>query len=147
MGDFYRRHLPHWIPANKTIFLNWRLTAGHFLAEERIASIVAGAILFGHPARYHLHAWVVMPDHVLMILEPEIELASITCWLKGRTARKANRILGRSGKFWQDESFDHWIRSDAEYWMLVRYVHDNPVRAGLVETASDWRWSSAWQGK
>ncbi len=65
-------------------------------------------------------------------------------WIKGRTGRKANRILGRVGDaFWQAESFDHWIRSEEEFGALVDYVENNPVKAGLVEAAEEWAWSSA----
>jgi hypothetical protein len=83
-------------------------------------------------------------SHVLW--EPRIELDSIMRWLKGRTSRVANRILGRTGlPFWQDESFDHWVRSTEELRDLIDYVEGNPVKAGLAETAAEWLWSSAWQ--
>jgi len=63
---------------------------------------------------------------------------------QGRTSRVANRILGRAGTpFWQDESFDHWVRSAEELQDLIAYVENNPVKAGLVETAEEWKWSSA----
>src|SRR5471030_1612743 len=63
---------------------------------------------------------------------------------QGRTSRVANRILGRAGTpFWQDESFDHWVRSAEELQDLIAYVENNPVKAGLVETAEEWEWSSA----
>jgi hypothetical protein len=56
----------------------------------------------------------------------------------------ANRILGRTGTaFWQDESFDHWIRSGEELQNLIEYVENNPLKAGLVETKEQWPWSSA----
>jgi REP element-mobilizing transposase RayT len=65
-------------------------------------------------------------------------------WLKGRTARKANAILGRTGtSFWQDESFDHWVRSEEELQYLIGYIENNPVKAGLVEAPDQWPWSSA----
>jgi REP element-mobilizing transposase RayT len=107
--------------------------------------MIAEAIVFGDSTRYRLHAWVIMPNHVHIVVEPLRELAAIMHWLKGRTARKANRILGRTDQtFWQDESYDHWIRNATEYQKVVGYVENNPVRAGLVEKAEDWRWSSAW---
>jgi hypothetical protein len=60
------------------------------------------------------------------------------------TARVANQILGRTGTpFWQDESFDHWIRSAVELQYLIEYVENNPLKAGLVEAKEQWRWSSA----
>jgi hypothetical protein len=76
---------------------------------------------------------------------PRIALADILRWLKGRTGRVANRLLGRTGKpFWQDESFDHWVRSEAELQELIGYVEGNPARAKLVEAEDRWPWSSAW---
>jgi REP element-mobilizing transposase RayT len=64
--------------------------------------------------------------------------------LKSRTSRVANQILGRTGKrFWQDESFDHWIRSQEELQELIGYVESNPVKAGLVEAGKEWPWTSA----
>jgi len=69
-------------------------------------------------------------------------------WLKGRTSRVANRILGRTGaSFWQEESFDHWIRNSEEFSYLVQYVENNPLKAGLVEAKEQWRWSSAGWGR
>ena len=130
------------------IFLTWRLAgsappstqnrsnSGPFwLRDERIAAMLVNALHYGETARqfYHLHAWAIMPNHVHVILQPRIELSSVMRWLKGRTGRKANRILGRTGTpFWQDESFDHWIRSVQELLELIKYVEHNPVKAGLV---------------
>jgi REP element-mobilizing transposase RayT len=60
--------------------------------------------------------------------------------LKGYTARLANRTLGCTGApFWQAESYDHWVRNEDEYRRIVRYIESNPVKAGLVEVAEDYR--------
>ncbi len=101
---------------------------------------------YGERARrfYELRAWVVMPNHVHVIFQPHTEYSSIMRWLKGRTSRVANQILGCTGTpFWQNESFDHWIRSAEELSYLIEYVENNPVNAGLVESKEQWRWSSA----
>ncbi len=119
----------------------------HWLADQRVATMVADAIRYGHAVRkiYSLYAWVIMPNHVHVVMEPSQRLPDITRWLKGRTGRSANQILGRTGiPFWQEESYDHWIRSADELNKTIRYVEGNPVRAGLVETAEAWRYSSAW---
>jgi len=116
-----------------------------WLADPEIAAyaeypIVRGAEL----GRYHLHAYVIMPNHVHILLEPRLPLAKITGVLKGVAARDANATLGRSGRpFWQDESFDHWIRNSAEFERVQHYIEWNPVRAGLVARPEDWKWSSA----
>src|SRR6266568_1792403 len=85
-----------------------------------------------------------MPNHVHVIFQPLAEMSKVMRWLKGRTARLSNRILGRTGTtFWQDESFDHWIRSPEEFQDLIAYIENNPVKAGLVDVPRQWRWSSA----
>lgn len=64
--------------------------------------------------------------------------------LKGYTAKRANQILMRTGRsFWQKESYDHLVRNAAERERIRSYIEQNPVRAGLVREASDYRWSSA----
>jgi putative transposase len=63
--------------------------------------------------------------------------------LKSYTANRANELLGREGPFWQDESYDHWVRDIDELERIVNYIRDNPVRASLCESARDWRFSSA----
>ena len=79
---------------------------------------------------------------------PKTSLPVILRWWKGSTARPANLILGRTGEaFWQDESFDHCVRDEAELDRLVRYVEYNPVSAGLAANPRAWRWSSARLGR
>ena len=66
--------------------------------------------------------------------------------LKGASAREANRILSRTGEaFWQAESYDHWVRDETEWNRIANYIEENPVKAGLVRRAADYRWSSAFQ--
>ncbi|MGD0815633.1 MAG: hypothetical protein ABSA83_18730 [Verrucomicrobiota bacterium] len=62
------------------------------------------------------------------------------------TSRRAKQLLGiREGRFWQPESYDHWIRNDSEAARISRYIRNNPVIAGLCAQPEDWRWSSAWR--
>jgi REP element-mobilizing transposase RayT len=98
---------------------------------------------------YELEAWVLMPNHVDLLILPKAPVPVIMRWLKGSTARRANLLLGRTGQpFWQDESFDHWVRNNTEFDRIVRYIQENPVTAGLVSSAELWLWSSAgWQAK
>jgi REP element-mobilizing transposase RayT len=117
-----------------------------WLQDARVARVVADALLYGEIGRqfYQLRAWVIMPNHVHVALRPKTSMPVITRWLKGSTARQANRILGRTGEaFWQDESFDHRVRDEAELGRIVRYVEQNPVNAGLIARPSAWPWSSA----
>ena len=85
-----------------------------------------------------------MANHVHVLLTPHVEMKKVTRAIKSYSARKANQILGRTGEpFWQDESYDHWIREDEEMNRIIRYIEWNPVKARLVERIEDWPWSSA----
>ena len=145
---FYRRHLPHWQPDGAALFVTWRLhdPGARWLGDEAIAHCIVDALHYGEQELhlYHLQAWVVMINHVHMLINPEAPVAKITKTLKGYTARQANKLLNRTGQpFWQEESFDHWVRGPDEFEQIVRYIEQNPVAAGLVSHAQAWRWSSA----
>jgi REP element-mobilizing transposase RayT len=117
-----------------------------WLSNPRIARLVVDAIGSGENQKqlYELPAWVVMPNHVHLLMLPLVGLPRITHWIKGRTAREANLLLGRTGEpFWQDESYDHWVRSEKEFNRIVSYIEANPVSARLAARPEDWPWSSA----
>jgi putative DNA methylase len=116
-----------------------------------VASIVEDALLNRYAKLYVLWAYVVMANHVHVSVQPKkdpsgqyLQLGDITQRLKGYTSREANKIIGQTGKaFWQIESFDHWARDDAEFYRIISYIENNPVKAGLVSKPEDWTWSSA----
>jgi REP element-mobilizing transposase RayT len=82
-----------------------------------------------------------------MLLCPKEPLRVITHWLKGRTAREANKLLGRTGlPFWRDESWDHYLRMADQIGRTANYIERNPVSAKLAARPEAWRWSSAWAG-
>ena len=84
--------------------------------------------------------------HVHLLLQPRRELTEVTRAIKSSSAREANLILHRSGKpFWQDESYDHWVRDAREFDRIRHYIESNPVIAGLVQDPENWPWSSAGQ--
>ena len=77
--------------------------------------------------------FVVMPNHVHLLAsfaDPEVMQKQCTSWLH-YTAFEINKRLGRSGKFWQQEPFDHLVRSIEQYEYLRRYIADNPKKANL----------------
>jgi putative transposase len=127
-----------------------------WLKDPRIADIVESALLHRYSDLYTLWSYVVMVNHVHVLLRPKPTIDSssddptysplkdITKRLKGYTALEANRLLNRTGKtFWQQESFDHWVRDEGEFYRIVAYIENNPVKAGLVSSPEEWRWSSA----
>jgi putative transposase len=116
-----------------------------YLLRPEIAPIVVRSILRGSSlGHYELRAWVVMANHVHVLLLPLIPPSRLLQSLKGHTAREANLALNRTGqKFWQAESYDHWVRDDTELERIAAYIENNPVRAGLVDRADKYQWSSA----
>jgi type I restriction enzyme R subunit/putative DNA methylase len=121
---------------------------GHFyLRNPQIAKIVVDSIQFGCESlrHYELHAYAVMGNHVHLLITPLVPLSKLQQALKGFTAREANKILGRTGmSFWQRESYDHWVRDAQEFLRIKAYIERNPVKAGMVNCAAAYRWSSAW---
>jgi len=126
--------------------LDMAATGPRWLENERVAQAVADALQYGERqlGLYQLRAWVLMLNHVQILIHPEARLSRITKAIKNHSARLANAILGRTGQpFWQDESYDHGVRTHEEFARIVRYIERNPVAAGLVSRGEDWRWSSA----
>jgi REP element-mobilizing transposase RayT len=124
-------------------------TGPSYLRNEAVAYVVVEAIRYGTSGlgHYELHAYAVMPNHVHLLCTPRVALRVLTNSLKGITAKRANQILGLTGRFWQEESYDHVIRNELEFERVRNYIEENPVRAGLAAHASDFRWSSAWAGR
>jgi putative transposase len=117
-----------------------------WLKDTRVAACVSDCLELGDSKfhQYDLYSFVVMANHVHVLLNPKIELQRITRNLKGITARLCNQILKRTKQsFWQQESYDHWCRDDAEFQRIRGYIARNPVKAGLVAKPEQWPWSSA----
>jgi len=134
-----------------------------WLRDPRIASMLRENLYHHDRSLYVLHSYCIMPNHVHVLLTPDPNhfqtkgsseppvgesldkqspLFRIMHSLKSYTANRANRILNRSGVFWQAESYDHWVRSENELERIVNYIRANPIRAKLVERHEDWYWSS-----
>jgi putative transposase len=125
-------------------FLDQAVTGPIHLKDPRAAKIVEDSLLFGAGDRYELFAWCVMSNHVHVLLTPRRKLSKVTQGIKGYTAHQINGLQDARGRvFWQDESYDHWSRDDAEMLRIIHYIENNPVAAGLCQRADDWSWSSA----
>jgi len=100
----------------------------------------------GDGNRYELHALVVMPDHVHLALTPgkdergTFSIPEIMQEIKSVSAHRIGKETGHVGRVWQEESFDRALRREDDLNAKVRYILDNPVRAGLVCTSSEYRW-------
>ncbi len=132
-----------------------------WLQDQRLAKIVADSVHFHDQASYQLQAFCVMSNHVHIVITPYLNeselqenwddnrlsfssahpsLSRIMHSLKSYTAHECNKILGRTGAFWESESFDHSIRI-GKFEKTINYVIQNPVKAGIVKIWDDWQWS------
>ncbi len=142
----YRRRLPHLQRNSKLVFVTFR-TANHLQLNESARDVVLQHCLHDNGSKFVVYACVVMPDHVHMLFAPLIEgsrlvsLAEILQRIKGSSAHTVNRLLHRSGPVWQDESFDHVLRSSEDLNSTIAYIENNPVRKGLVSRPEDYKWT------
>jgi REP element-mobilizing transposase RayT len=115
-----------------------------FLANPGIAEMIIDAFaMVEGKTLWRIATAVVMPNHLHLLMIGEkanCTLDDCLKLLKGYTGRKANLTLGRSGAFWCSEYFDHWCRTPEKVENVRRYIINNPVKAGLVNKAEDYRW-------
>ena len=116
------------------------------LKGPRVANMLQDALLKFDGTRYRLFEWVVMPNHLHTLLTrfDNDDLKDILHSLKSFTAHEANKILHRKGTFWMEDYFDRYTRNQEHFYKTVKYIGNNPVKARLCRTSSDWRFSSAW---
>jgi len=134
-----------------------REPAVRWLERAELAQLVIDSLLHFADVRYDVLALAVMPSHFHWVFRPRDEWVAtipvnqryrsareqVMHSVKGYSAGRCNRILGRDGPFWQSESYDHWIRDMAELERIIAYVENNPVKAGFVKEPGDWVYSSA----
>jgi REP element-mobilizing transposase RayT len=119
-----------------------------YLKNEFVAQMIEETLLRFAEEKYKLISWVIMPNHVHLLLIPgvNVTLAELMHSIKSYTAHQANKILNRTGKFWSKEYFDRYMRDHEHYLKTIAYIENNPVKAGLCKSASDWRFGSARSG-
>src|SRR5262249_6410419 len=139
-----RRNLPHIQALIGTYFVTFK--AGRVFLPPAARSIALKHCLFENDKRIDLHAVVIMPSHVHMLFTPmendltePYSLAEIMKGIKGTSAYNINKLLGRKGQLWQDESFDRIMRA-GEFENKFNYICANPVDAGLCTKPQDYRW-------
>lgn len=143
----YRRKLPHIHSDSKPLFVTVR-THERWVIPETVRSLVLESCLRFHGIKLHMYVAVVMPDHVHLIFQTLVDqtaneiptLPEVMSGIKGASAHAINRALKRKGTVWQPEFFDHVIRSSESLDSKIRYVRNNPVRAGLVNLPGDCQW-------
>lgn len=109
-----------------------------YMRQHCIAQLIQNALECFNKKRYLLYAWCIMPNHVHAVFQPfqEYTLDKILHSWKSYTATQANKLLKRTGVFWQREYYDHLIRNQTEFLRIIEYVVENPVKAGM----KNWPW-------
>ena len=120
-------------------------TGSCLLRASKVASVVENALLHFQGERYALSAWCVMPNHVHVVVTPfpGFTVSKVLHSWKSYSAHEINKMLGRSGRVWEMESFDHLVRNERGFERFVMYTEDNPVEAGLCISPELWPFSSA----
>jgi len=141
----YRRTLPHYQGNNKAIFATFA-THHRWHLPDTARDLVVESCLHLDGTKCSLHGFVVMPDHVHIVFTPmtdddgPISLPEVLQKVKSESAHRINKLLGRKGCVWQDESFDHVLRREEGIDAKLDYIRLNPVRAGLVRSPAEYRW-------
>jgi REP element-mobilizing transposase RayT len=138
----YRRNLPHLEKPGGTYFVTFH-TRNDFMLPDQAKSLVLNHCLHGNGKSYTLHCAIVMRTHVHLIFTPlsEIRLATIMNGIKGASVHSVNKLLQRSGSLWLDESFDHLIRSAADFDDKVLYIQMNAIETGVSHPEQyPWYW-------
>lgn len=124
----------------------------HYLKKSEVANIIASEIHKFDKKLYQLICFTIMSNHVHLIIDTALNgedksdintdlykpLNVIMKRIKGSTAVKTNRILRRSGQFWDRESFDIYVRNEKMLTNVINYTINNPVKAGLVKEWTEW---------
>ena len=146
---FYRRNLPHLEKPGASYFVTFG-TRQEFILPETARTLVYNHCLFENGRKVHLHAFVVMPDHVHMLFTPllaendqEYPLAEIMNGIKGASSHSVNKLLKRKGTLWEPGSFDRFTRSSGDFAFRLMYIVENPIAAGLAKGPNDYPW--AWR--
>jgi putative transposase len=119
------------------------------LRHSQVAALMQETLQRFDGERYRLIAWCIMPNHVHVLIEPLVSLPKIVQSWKSYTGRwallhNAELGLGVPGNaFWMRDYWDRYIRNEQHLAAVIHYIHENPVTAGLCDSALDWPWSSA----
>ena len=165
--EYSERNLPHLMPERAIFFVTFNLKGAvpksalidlcegrkrfvdydallhaapiHWLRDPLLATTVYDRMNSLEKYVHDMHAFTVMSNHVhaMFSIREASSLSEVMQIVKGGTSRRCNQLLGRSGEFWQEERYDRVIRRN-EFWRVLWYILNNPVKAGIVERWQDY---------
>ena len=136
----YRNRLPHWRMEGACYAVAFHLIQGTLTEQER--DLVLNLIRGEHTVSCNIYALMIMPNHVHLVLQPfeGILLAKLMQKFKGASARAVNLKRGANGSIWNKDSYDRILRNEPELIQKVKYIYENPLRAGLVSSPELYKW-------
>jgi putative transposase len=114
--------------------------------NERWARLLIDTLYHYRGMEYLVHEFVIMPDHIHVLLTPLTSLEKAVQFIKGGFSYRAKKELDSNMEIWQKGFSDHRIRDVNDYGIHVTYIRQNPVRKRLCERAEDFPYSSAYVG-
>jgi putative transposase len=119
-----------------------------FVVESYVRLFLQTLYRHRREGRYELHAFVVMPEHVHLLLTPatDVTIERAVQLIKGAYSHELGGIIGRKREVWQRGSTDHRIRNGMDFTHHRNYIHQNPVERHLVADPSEYRYCSAFPG-
>jgi type I restriction enzyme R subunit/putative DNA methylase len=128
------------------------------LRLPELAKMAEDTLLFFDGEHYHLFAWAVMPNHIHALLQ------QLDDWTHAQIVASWRKHMGTEicdffdnspdlaaaecpRPVWHRDYWDRYIRNEQHFLNAAAYIHNNPVEAGLVKRAEEWRWGSAWEGR
>jgi REP element-mobilizing transposase RayT len=138
--EVYRRRVPHWRLSGSIYFVTWRLHPYQPILQPDERELVKSAIFHFDGQKYALFAWVVMHNHMHVIVQPleNHRLQNILHSWKSFSANILQRNFGRQNRIWQDEYFDRIIRDEAEFLEKAQYILNNPFKTW--PDLGEYRW-------
>lgn len=134
--------------------LDESVIGNNWLCKPEIAQVISNSLFYNDKTEYDLISFCIMPNHVHIVFslidenlsnsklkDKPFRITKILQNLKKYTAFESNRLLKRTGQFWHNESYDHVIRNEKEYFRIINYILNNPVKAGFVKEWHEWKWN------
>lgn len=145
-GWHSRGYLPHFDASCVVQHIVLGAKADVNLSETSLANLIEDTLLHFDGARYDLQAWCITPDHIHIgvIFYPDHLMSKIVWAWKSWITNQHMKAKGEKAIIFELDYFDRYVRTLDHAEKLPSYIENNPVKAGLVRSACDWRWSSAW---
>jgi len=135
-----------YILTNQCYFVTTRVLNGEpiFKSPELCLILIDNLKFYREKMQFKIFGYVIMPDHFHGLIKPQdsVTVSDIMRSIKSYSSKQIAEVCGRKGSLWQSRFYEHVTRSEQDLLIKLEYIHNNPVRAGLVENPHDYEFSS-----